>query len=162
VSGPGGGAIRGIGVDAVDLDRFRATIRRRPQLVDRLFSAGERADVAPSVDPLPRLAARFAAKEAVMKALGVGIGAFAFTDVEVVSHPGGAPGLRLRGGAAVLADGAGVGSWHVSLTHTGLVAVASVVAVVAEASDVAGVAHGQPAVLEGQLAAPEPVAPGRS
>lgn len=128
MSGPAGGAIRGIGIDVVDLDRFRATIGRRPHLVDRLFSEGERADVAPSADPVPRLAARFAAKEAVMKALGVGIGAFAFIDVEVVSRPGGAPGLRLRGPAAALADTVGVGSWHVSLTHTDLVAVASVVA----------------------------------
>ncbi len=149
MSGTAGGAIRGIGIDAVDLDRFRATIGRRPQLADRLFSAGERADVALSVDPVPRLAARFAAKEAVMKALGVGIGAFAFTDVEVVSHLSGAPGLRLRGAAAALAGAAGVAGWHVSLTHTGLVAVASVVAEGAEGA-------------EGRLVAPEPVAPGGS
>jgi len=161
VNRPAGGAIRGIGIDAVDLDRFRATIGRRPRLVDRLFSARERTDVARSVDPLPRLAARFAAKEAVMKALGVGIGAFAFTDVEVVSHPGGAPGLRLRGGAAVLADAAGVGAWHVSLTHTGLVAVASVVAEGVAVDGAAGATHGAD-MADGRAATPEPVAPGGS
>jgi len=57
-----------------------------------------------------------------MKALGVGLGAFAFRDVEVVKAPSGAPSLALTGRAAELAQRRGVTSWHVSLTHTGLVA----------------------------------------
>jgi phosphopantetheine--protein transferase-like protein len=67
----------GVGVDAVDVDRFRLALRRRPRLADRLFTDGERADVAATRDPAERLAARFAAKEATMKALGSGLGSFA-------------------------------------------------------------------------------------
>ena len=79
-------------------------------------------------DPGPRLAARFAAKEAVLKALGVGIGSAAFRDVEVVRAESGEPHLVLTGSAAALAHARGVTRWHVSLTHTDTVAVASVVA----------------------------------
>ena len=63
-----------------------------------------------------------------MKALGVGLGAFAFRDVEVVKAPSGAPSLSLTGRAADLAARRGVTSWHVSLTHSGLVAEAVAVA----------------------------------
>ncbi len=103
-------------------------LARRPRLAQRLFTEGERAKVSPRADPAPGLAARFAAKEAVMKALGVGLGAFAFRDVEVVRAPSGAPSLRLTGRAADLAARRGVTSWHVSLTHSGLVAEAVAVA----------------------------------
>jgi len=108
----------GIGIDAVEVDRFRAVLARRPSLADRVFTPGERSYVARSADPVPRLAARFAAKEAVMKALGVGLGAFGFHDVEVVSAPSGAPALVLSGRAAALAADRGVVGWRLSLTHT--------------------------------------------
>nr|MEA2901305.1 holo-[acyl-carrier protein] synthase [Actinomycetota bacterium] len=108
----------GIGIDAVEVDRFRAVLARRPALAARVFTDGERSHVAQSADPVPRLAARFAAKEAVMKALGVGLGAFGFHDVEVVSAASGAPSLVLTGRAAVLADELGVVGWRLSLTHT--------------------------------------------
>ena len=108
----------GIGIDAVEVDRFRAVLARQPALAERVFTAGERSHVAQSADPVPRLAARFAAKEAVMKALGVGLGAFGFHDVEVVSAASGAPSLVLTGRAAVLADDLGVVGWRLSLTHT--------------------------------------------
>jgi holo-[acyl-carrier protein] synthase len=118
----------GIGIDAVEIDRFRAVLARRPHLVERLFTEGEQAYGARAADPAPRLAARWAAKEAVMKALGVGIGAFAFCDVEVVSAPSGAPSLVLRGAAAALADVQGVTGWRLSLTHTDTLAGAVAVA----------------------------------
>lgn len=123
-----GTPIIGIGIDAVDVDRFRLLLGRRPGVAERLFTDGERAFGGRHRDPAPRLAARFAAKEAVMKALGVGLGAFAFHDVEVVSAPSGAPSLVLRGAAATLAERQGVVSWRLSLTHTDLVAEAVVVA----------------------------------
>ncbi len=94
----------------------------------RLFTDGERAYGARHADPAPSLAARFAAKEAVMKALGVGLGAFPFSAVEVVSTPSGAPELVLQGAAAALADRRGVASWRLSLTHTSELAQAVVVA----------------------------------
>jgi holo-[acyl-carrier protein] synthase len=122
------GRVRGIGVDAVDVARFRMVLVRRPGLAGRLFTDAERAYAHSGRDPGPRLAARFAAKEAVLKALGVGIGATGFRDVEVVRGDNGAPRLSLVGRAAALAAERGVRWWHLSLTHTDLVAVASVVA----------------------------------
>lgn len=118
----------GIGIDAVEIDRFRQALARRPHLARRVFTDAEQAYGARSSDPAPRLAARWAAKEAVMKALGVGLGAFAFCDVEVVSEPSGAPVLVLRGAAADLADRQGVSYWRLSLTHTASLAGAVAVA----------------------------------
>jgi holo-[acyl-carrier protein] synthase len=95
----------------------------------RLFTDGERSYAATMHNPVPTLAARFAVKEAVMKALGVGLGAFDWSDVEVLRRPGGAPELTVTGRAAALAASKGVGSWLVSITHTDTVASAAVVAV---------------------------------
>ncbi|MDQ1394938.1 MAG: holo-[acyl-carrier protein] synthase [Acidimicrobiaceae bacterium] len=114
----------GIGIDAVDVERFRRLLARRPGLADRLFTAGEQS-VGSGV---AGLAARFAAKEAAMKALGVGLGAFRFHDVEVVRLEGGAPTLRVTGAAEALATALGVRTWLVSLTHTSTMAEAVVVA----------------------------------
>jgi len=124
----GGSDVRGIGVDAVDVVRFRQVMARRPGIVSRLFTESERAYAERSRDPGPRLAVRFAAKEAVLKALGVGVGAAGFRDVEVVRGDNGEPHLALSGRAAALSAGRGVRRWHVSLTHTDTLAVASVVA----------------------------------
>ena len=110
--------IVGLGTDLVEVDRFRLAMRRRPSLPERLFSDDERAYAYRQHDPAKNLAARFAAKEAVMKALGVGLGAFRFHDVEVVNAPSGKPGLVLRGKAAALAASQGVEGWQLSLTHT--------------------------------------------
>jgi holo-[acyl-carrier protein] synthase len=121
-------SVIGVGIDAVDIERFRRTLARTPRLVDRLFTAGERAYASRQDDPAERLAARFAAKEAVMKALGVGIGAFAFNDVEIERANSGAPSLVLRGAAGALAADRGVREWKVSLSHTAHVAEAVVIA----------------------------------
>ena len=125
----GTGEVRGVGIDAVDVERFRGVLRRRPALAQRVFTDAERAYAGRSRDPGTRLAARFAAKEAVLKALGVGVGAVGWREVEVVRDGDGAPGVRLSGRAASLAARLGVDGWHLSLTHTATVAVASVVAV---------------------------------
>ena len=108
----------GIGIDAVDIDRLRGVLARRPGMTERLFTDHERACTQRSADCVPRLAARFAAKEAVMKALGVGIGAIDMHDVEVRSEVSGRPVLLITGRAAALAIDQGVTSWLVSLTHT--------------------------------------------
>lgn len=118
----------GIGIDAVDIARFRALLGRRAAVADRLFSSGELTYARGFNDPIPRLAVRFAAKEATMKALGVGLGSFAFHDVEVVSAPSGKPYLDIRGAAAELAMGRHIARWEVSLTHTETMAQAVVVA----------------------------------
>ncbi len=123
------GAVVGVGIDAVDVDRFRRALGRRSRLAHRLFTPGELAYAESARDPVPRLSTRFAAKEATMKALGVGLGAFPFADVEVVRLGLDAPALVLRRSAGALAHRAGVTRWHLSLTHTDRVAMAMVVAV---------------------------------
>jgi holo-[acyl-carrier protein] synthase len=120
--------VRGLGVDAVDVERFRRVLERRPTFAGRVFTGSEIDDVEQAADNGGRLAARFAAKEAVMKALGVGIGEMDFKDVEVRRSAGGAPHIVLGGRAAELARDRGVSGWHISLTHTDIVAIASVVA----------------------------------
>lgn len=121
-------SVKGIGVDAVDVERFRRSLERTPTMRTRLFTPAELAYVAPKADPVPSLAARFAAREAVMKALGVGLGAFGFHDVWVERMPSGEPTLMVTGPAQLLARTAGVECWHLSLTHTSTVAIAYVVA----------------------------------
>jgi holo-[acyl-carrier protein] synthase len=118
----------GIGVDAVDIERFRRVLTRRPKVAQRLFTDAEQAYAHRSSDPAARLAARFAAKEAALKALGEGIGAAPFSDIEVIRSTQGAPQLALHRDAARLAIEKGVERWHLSLTHTAAVAVASAVA----------------------------------
>jgi holo-[acyl-carrier protein] synthase len=114
----------GLGIDAVEIERFRRLLDRRPAMAARLFTAGERS----TGSGVAGLAARFAAKEATMKALGVGLGAFRFHDVEVVRLASGAPELRVSGAAETLAAARGVRGWKVSLTHTSSVAEAVVLA----------------------------------
>ncbi len=129
----GGPGIVGVGVDAVSVARFRRLLERRPGFAGRCFTEVEQTDAGSSTDRAQSLAARFAAKEAVMKALGTGLGGFALTDVEVRRTEGTdatrhAPYLVLHGSAASLAEAQGAGRFHVSLTHTDDVAIAFVVA----------------------------------
>ncbi len=112
----------------MEIERFRRSLERTPSMRDRLFTEVELAYVAPQSDPVPSLAVRFAAREAVMKSLGLGLGAFGFHDVWVERAPSGAPSLAFAGRARELSDEAGVSRWHVSLTHSDLVAVAYVLA----------------------------------
>lgn len=108
----------GVGIDLVDVDRFRTSITRTPSMIPRMFTDGEREYAEVAQDPTERYAVRFAAKEAVMKAMGVGLGAFGFHDVEVLRDEGGRPTLGVYGRAEQLALGRGVVEWQVSLTHT--------------------------------------------
>jgi holo-[acyl-carrier protein] synthase len=120
--------IIGVGIDAVDIDRFRRSLARTPTMRDRLFVDEELAYVAPKVDQVPSLAARFAAREAVMKAMGLGLGAFGFHEVWVTRAESGAPSLAITGRALELAIDRGITHWHLTITHTDLVAIAHVVA----------------------------------
>ena len=114
--------IVGVGIDVVQVDRLARALARTPRLADRLFTAGEQASTRTE-----SLAARFAAKEAVAKALGAP-GGLRWTDAEVVSEPSGRPRLVLHGGVAEEAAVQGITSWHLSLSHDGGVATAVVVA----------------------------------
>lgn len=118
----------GIGTDLVELDRFRLALERTPRIVERLFSDAERAYALRRADPTERFAARFAAKEAVMKAMGVGLWRFPLRDIEVVKAASGQPSVRLHGKAASMAAERGVTEWRLTLTHTTRVAQAIAVA----------------------------------
>ena len=123
--------IVGVGVDDVDVDRFARSLERTPSLAVRLFTAGERAYASAAMPAMAtqRYAVRFAAKEAVLKALGAGLGACGFHDIEVVrDEESGAPSLVLHGAAATLAAERGATVLHLSMTHTETHATAFVVA----------------------------------
>jgi holo-[acyl-carrier protein] synthase len=118
----------GVGVDVVEIERFRTVLARTPNLRERLFTPIELEYTARQADPVPSLAARFAAREAVMKSLALGLGAFGFHEVWVEVEESGAPRLRVTGRAWELAVDRGVVRWHLSLSHDSPVAVAIVVA----------------------------------
>jgi holo-[acyl-carrier protein] synthase len=118
----------GIGVDLCEVDRMRAALDRTPTLRTRVFTEDERAYCDRRKDPTERYAARFAAKEAVMKAMGVGVGACRWRDIEVTKASSGAPSVRLHGGARALADERGIREWRLTITHTHRVAEAIAVA----------------------------------
>lgn len=103
-----------IGLDLLEIDRLERALERRPRLAERLFTPQERAYAAGKARPGQHLAARFCAKEAVAKALG--LDAWAFRDVELVAT-GVAPDVRLSGAAAARAEQLGK-RVAVSLTHT--------------------------------------------
>jgi holo-[acyl-carrier protein] synthase len=113
--------IVGVGIDVVGIDRFADALQRTPGLAARLFTSGEQGL------PPCSLAARFAAKEALAKALGAPRGLL-WTDAEVISGPGGRPGLSVTGTVAAAAARLGVTSWHLSLSHDAGIASAVVIA----------------------------------
>jgi holo-[acyl-carrier protein] synthase len=108
----------GIGIDLVEIDRFRAVLDRTPGIRDRVFRPDERSYADRKRDPVERYAVRFAAKEAVMKALGCGLGEIAMYDIEVLRDKSGAPSVLLHGKAAQVARDKGVSRWLLTLTHT--------------------------------------------
>lgn len=108
----------GIGMDVVEIDRFRVVLDRTPGIRDRLFRPDERAYADAKRDPVERYAVRFAAKEAVMKALGCGLGDIAMFDIEVVRADSGAPSVLLHGKAQAVAAGKGITRWFLTLTHS--------------------------------------------
>ncbi len=103
-----------VGVDLLEIERLERALERRPRLAERLFTDAERAYAAAKARPAQHLAARFCAKEAVAKALG--LSSWSFTDVEVVATAG-APEVRLQGRAGARARQLGAKP-TISLTHT--------------------------------------------
>ena len=114
------------GVDMIECERIAAGIERRGErFLNRFFTAGERQDCG---DKPYRLAARFAAKEAVSKALGCGIGDIRWVDVEIRTTEDGRPQLTLHGRAQELAAQMGLTEWDISLSHSDSLAIAIAVA----------------------------------
>jgi holo-[acyl-carrier protein] synthase len=112
--------IVGVGVDVVPVERFATALARTPGLAVRLFTPTERSL------PVASLAARFAAKEALAKALGAP-GGLRWQDAEIGRGTGGEPTLRVSGTVAAAAAARGVVRWHLSISHDGGMAVALVV-----------------------------------
>ena len=119
-----------IGIDIIEVARIREVLLRTPRFTERVFTRAEREYCdSRGVVAAQHYAARFAAKEAVMKALGVGLGSCALAEIEVVrDEDSGAPDLVLHGKAAALAADRGVTAWKLSLTHTDTSAHAIVIA----------------------------------
>src|SRR5512142_2562236 len=122
-----GAVIVAVGIDVVRVDRFVRALTRTPLLADRLFTEAERLTASGNPRSPESLAARFAAKEAVAKALGAPAGLH-WHDCEVVSDADGRPWLTVSGTVAAAAAKLGVKRWHLSLSHDGGIASAMVVA----------------------------------
>ncbi|QKJ20225.1 holo-ACP synthase [Microbacterium hominis] len=126
--------IVGIGVDLVDIARFERTLERTPRLAERLFSEAERALKPRS------LAARYAAKEALIKALGGSDGVH-WTEIEITPEPSGRPWFTLTGSTADVVAARGITTLHLSMSHDGGFATAYVVAESAPAPAAAAGSH---------------------
>jgi len=115
------------GVDLIEIDRFTSAYRRYDQrLLQRLFTSVELAE---NGENMASLAARFAAKEAVAKAFGTGIGMISWHDIEICRGAAGEPILNLHGSARILAEEHHLYTWSLSLSHTQKHAIAFVVAI---------------------------------
>ena len=118
----------GVGVDLCEVERMRRILARTSGFADRVFTPGEQDYCRAAREPAERFAVRYAAKEAVLKAVGAGLGACRLRDIEVVRAESGAPSLALHDTAAALAAEHGVVGWHISLSHTATMAEAVVIA----------------------------------
>ncbi len=119
--------IVGVGIDVVPVERFATALERTPTMAARLFTAAEQVTGSGAPRTAESLAARFAAKEALAKALGAP-GGMLWTDAEVITDDRGRPHLEVRGTVAARAALLGVRRWHVSLSHDGGIASATVIA----------------------------------
>lgn len=127
----------GHGIDLVEIGRIRRLLDDHGErFLARCFTASERACVETGSAPAAqRYAARFAAKEAILKALGTGLTrGTTWLDMQILSEPTGKPVVQLTGQCAKLAAAAGISHWHLSLTHTAELASASVIACADSAS----------------------------
>lgn len=121
--------IHGIGVDIVEVRRIEEAVDRwGDAFIARIFTAAEHERAGTTRARSMRLAARFAAKEAVMKALGLGWRDMAWREIEITNDPLGKPMVTLRGGARQIAEQQGIAQIHISLSHTHELAFASAVA----------------------------------
>lgn len=121
--------ITGIGVDIIEIERLEKLWRRHGErMARRLFTPRELKYCLARANPAASMAARFGAKEAVMKAMNMGMGQCRWRDIEVVSGPDGSPRLCLSGFAAQKAGRLGINCWHISLAHDRTHAVAYIVA----------------------------------
>ena len=109
--------IIGIGVDSIEIDRISAAVGRNYSLAERLFTAAELAQLPKGSKSAARMAALFAAKEAVLKAMGTGLTGHSWQQIEVLHRQSGAPYIVLNGQAGKTAEGLSIKVIHISLSH---------------------------------------------
>jgi len=121
--------IAGLGLDLVEIDRVRDSLRRHGEsFAKRILHADEDAARVATTEGATHLAGLFAAKEAVMKALGTGMAGAAFQEIAILNRPSGEPYVRLSGRALETASKRGIREWHISITHSRTMAAAVAVA----------------------------------
>jgi holo-[acyl-carrier protein] synthase len=118
-----------VGIDLVEVDRIRTAIQRTPRFAERTYTTDELEYCRRAADPAERLAARWAAKEAVAKCLGGGVPGLDLRTIEVLRADDGAPSVGLSGVAADRAAERGISSWLLSMSHTSTLAEAIAIAV---------------------------------
>jgi len=128
-TGVASGTVAGLGVDIIEIDRLQKAFERVPTMRDRLFTPAEIAYVESKARPVVHYALFFAAKEAVLKALGTGFSGIGWTDVEVRHNEKGRPYPHLEGAAKAEAERQGIVSMELSLSYTHQVGVASAIAI---------------------------------
>lgn len=121
--------ILSVGIDIIEVYRIRETIERTPRFVERVYTDGERAYCeAKGAAAAQSYAARFAAKEACLKALKTGWrGRITWHDIEITNDENGVPSLQIRGAAREILESLGANSIHLSLSHTSEHAIATVI-----------------------------------
>ena len=121
--------IAGVGTDLVEVSRFRTFVEQeREAILERLFTPGERQYALARRDPAPHLAARFAAKEAFLKALGLGLRqGISWQDMDIVRNDLGRPEMLLGGQAGEIFSQRGLDALHLSYSHDGNYAIATVI-----------------------------------
>jgi len=121
--------IYAVGTDLVEVSRIERIIEKwRERFIRRVYSEGEISYCSKKAYPAQHFAARFAAKEAFLKGVGLGMaGGVGFRDVEVINMAGGKPELNFHGVAREMVDSAGITESHISISHTDRYAVAFIV-----------------------------------
>lgn len=126
----------GLGIDLIEIERFRKICERTPSFTSKMFSAQEIKYCESKSDPVPHFAARFAAKEAALKALGCGFSAgVGYRDLEVKIDDKGAPRLNLYNKAAEIAEELNVNDIAISISHTANDAICCAIALQKEERD---------------------------
>lgn len=119
--------IFGVGTDLVEIDRIQKAIEKNPRFLQKVYTEEEIRYCQRKKNPWQSFAARFAAKEAVSKALGTGLGKIGLTDIEVQNQSTGQPQIVLHGAAQIFAQTHGIKRVHISLSHSEVYAIATAI-----------------------------------
>lgn len=121
--------IKGVGVDIIEIERIRKTVNRRKNFVERFFNRGEISREVGNKAYYQEIASKFAAKEAVVKAMGTGFRGFSWKDINIINDYLGKPMVKLEGNAYKISANLGISGFMLSITHTKEYAAACVIAV---------------------------------